>query len=384
MNHFVSTSNDNLPAKKELGLSVTPLIILGVLLAIGLRMLAASMGQNYDMKSYRVVADIVCAGGNVYAETHRYNYGPVWFYIVGGLYTLFLKLFTSKMAFHYLVAMFLSLADLGIFFILWKKFTIKTAFFFFLNPVSIIITGYHSQFDNLALLFGLWSVAILDEPRGMHSFKQIAASLFLLGLSITTKHILFLFPLWLAVKFRNRWQKLLALFFPPLIFLISFLPYWNIGHEGIIQNVFLYKSFNNAPLLNLFFPLPNDSIVPQCIFFAVLAAGAVLFNKESPLHSLLIYTAMLVTFSSAIANQYLAIVVPFIAVFPNLVLVAYTVGATWFLLADKMGLHIEAIQQYTPSYINYTLLIFLLFIGFSWHLIKVTFDMRNPCNPPQS
>jgi len=372
MSNFATAARGNSQIITGRWFQLTLPIIIGIILAIILRLYAASLGQNYDMKSYRVVANIVCAGGNVYAETNRYNYGPVWFYIVGGLYSLFLKLCTSKPAFHYLVALFLSLADLGIFFILWKRFTIKTAFLFLLNPVSIIITGYHSQFDNLALLFGLWSAAILEDHLGSHNPKQLTASLLLLGLSITTKHILFLFPLWLAVKFKNNRHRILVLLSPPLIFLVSFLPYWKIGHEGIIQNVFLYKSFNNAPLLNLIFSLPNDSIVPQCIFFTMLAAGALLFRKAAPFHSVLIYTAMLVTFSSAVANQYLAIVVPFIAAFPNFALIAYTAAATWFLMADKMGLHIEAIQQYTPSGINYTLLISLLFIGLSWHLIKNT------------
>jgi len=48
------------------------------------------------------------------------------------------------------MAGFLSLVDLGIFFVLWKKFGRPAAALFFLNPISVIITGYQSQFDNLA------------------------------------------------------------------------------------------------------------------------------------------------------------------------------------------------------------------------------------------
>ena len=289
------------------------------------------------------------------------------------------KLFQSKLAFHYMVAMFLSLVDLGIFFVLWKKFSIKGAFLFLLNPVSIIITGYHSQFDNLALLFGLWSAVILDCPRSKYTFKQFAAGIILLGLSITTKHLLFLFPIWMAFKLKNNWHRLAVLTLPPLIFIASFLPYWKLGQKGILENVFFYKSYNNAPLLNLFFPQPNDSIVPQIVFFIILASGALLFRKQSPLHALLIYTAMLVTFSSAITNQYLAIVAPFVAVFPNLALIAFTVAASWYLMADQGGLHIVTIQQYTPSFLNYKLMILLLFSGFSLFIFKMS---RGKVNNP--
>ncbi|CAM8376021.1 hypothetical protein MCEMHM7_00896 [Candidatus Methylopumilus planktonicus] len=49
---------------------------------LGIRLFCASRGYNWDVDSYRVVADIVARGGNVYQETGRYNYGPIWFYIL--------------------------------------------------------------------------------------------------------------------------------------------------------------------------------------------------------------------------------------------------------------------------------------------------------------
>lgn len=366
-----STTSPTCPKVGE-WLNFSPLIICGIILAVGLRMFAASLGQNYDLLSYRIVAKIVCAGGNVYSETTRYNYGPIWFYILGAAHSLSVKIFHSKTAFHYLIALFLSLVDLGIFFSLWKKFSLKAAFLFLLSPVSIIITGYHSQFDNLALLFGLWSVLIFDNNRKEYTPKQLTWGILLLSLSITTKHLLFLFPLWLALKITNNWHKLLVLVAPPIIFIASFLPYWAIGHEGIVQNVFLYKSHNDAPFVNFFFPQLVNYINPQVLFFAILSAGALLFQKQPPLRSLLTYSAMLVIFSSAFANQYLVIVAPFIAVFPNLAFIAYTATATWFLLINDSGLNITTIQHYTPAIINYRLLIALLFLGFCWFTYKTT------------
>ena len=37
------------------------------------------------------------------------------------------------------------------------------AYLFFLNPISIIITGDHNQFDNLALLLGLLSTLFIGD-----------------------------------------------------------------------------------------------------------------------------------------------------------------------------------------------------------------------------
>jgi hypothetical protein len=54
------------------------LFITGVAIGVGLRIWVSTLGYNFDFESYAVVASIIDSGGNVYAETHRYNYGPVW------------------------------------------------------------------------------------------------------------------------------------------------------------------------------------------------------------------------------------------------------------------------------------------------------------------
>jgi len=51
------------------------LFITAVAIGIGLRIWVSTFGYNFDFESYAVVASIIDSGGNVYAETHRYNYG---------------------------------------------------------------------------------------------------------------------------------------------------------------------------------------------------------------------------------------------------------------------------------------------------------------------
>src|SRR5438067_1863227 len=53
---------------------------------VAARLMLPRLGFNFDAVSYRIVGDIVTSGGNVYAETQRYNYGPVWFLILGALH----------------------------------------------------------------------------------------------------------------------------------------------------------------------------------------------------------------------------------------------------------------------------------------------------------
>ncbi len=57
------------------------IIVIGTLI----RLAIAQRGYNFDIASYRIVADIMANDGNVYLETQRYNYGPIWFYILSFL-----------------------------------------------------------------------------------------------------------------------------------------------------------------------------------------------------------------------------------------------------------------------------------------------------------
>lgn len=61
-----------------------------VICALGImaRFFVMQLGHNYDFESYMIVGDIVSKGGNVYAETYRYNYGFVFFFIQGLGYKL--------------------------------------------------------------------------------------------------------------------------------------------------------------------------------------------------------------------------------------------------------------------------------------------------------
>jgi hypothetical protein len=204
---------------------------LPVVLAVGLtaRFWAGTCGHNYDLGSYWVVVDLVEHGQNVYAGTNRYNYGPVWFHLLH----LFDWLAGGNSAgFRFLIIGFLSAADALIAWILWRKFGRLVAAWFFLNPVSIMITGYGNQFDNVAILLGLWAVLLLGDDFEGPIDRRKFAGLVVLGLSLMTKHVFFAFPFWLAVRQRGLWQKGVVLLVPVAVFLAGFAPYWAGGRAS--------------------------------------------------------------------------------------------------------------------------------------------------------
>jgi hypothetical protein len=327
-----------------------------IILGVALRLLAPLRGHNYDVDSYRIVADIVAAGGNVYNGTTRYNYGPIWFHILHGLDLL--PWFGDGNALRWKVATFLTVVDVGLFVFLLRRYSLAVAALFFLNPISIIITGYHSQFDNVAVLLGLLAAASYGDARGR---GVRALALVGLGLSLSVKHILFMFPFWLAFKERGWRAKSAVILIPYLVFLGGFLFYLP-GIEGIAKNVFGYRSFDNAPLWSIFLPDAVLSVVPKFLLFAgALFVLGFYWRKKSALDSLHFYLISLVVFSSALANQYLAICTPSIAVLWNWGYALYTVAATAFLVVEKSGLHLFI--DWNAGFGNYKPLIFLLAVG---------------------
>ena len=347
------------------------LIVAGTII----RLAVAQRGYNWDIASYRIVADIAASGGNVYVETPRYNYGPIWFYILSFLDTLPFPITDPLLSLRWKVSSFLTLTDIGIATCLYRWYGLKVASLFFLNPISIIITGYHSQFENLAILIALLSIKTLDDNSNAFSYRSLGG-LCLLGLSLSIKHVFFLFPLWLAFK-NTRWRdKLLTLAIPYAIFLAAFLPYLPEGGDGIMNHVFLYRSFANAPFWTGSAPsVIVDKIPLFFLFIGTLIILGLLIRTKNPLDSLFIYTISLVVFSSAVANQYLAICIIAISVHSNFMYTLYSIAGTIYLLASGDALHFKLFQHYlgsngNSSVIGYKELMFLLFLGLVQQLMS--------------
>lgn len=319
-----------------------------------------TFGHNFDFDSYLIVAEIMDKGQNVYAETTRYNYAPFWFHLLHSLYQIAGK---EPVLFRYLLVATLTLVDVLIFTIIYKKVGQAAALIFFLNPISIIISGYHNQFENIAILFSMLAVLIVGDNFQKSPDRQKLLGAIFLGFSLLVKHIFFLFPLWMAVKEKRWLSKVMWITIPILIFLLSFLPYWADGQVGIMQNVFNYRSLNNEFFYWLFVPPAMQLLFSStAVWFALLFGSALIFRKKSGFDSLLYYTCILVMASPSVANQYLVIVLPFAAVNFNPFTLTYMLLGTIHLFIDGSGLNL--LQNDTRyGVLFYPVLVVLLLLG---------------------
>ena len=229
-----------------------------------LRVLMAALGHNFDLESYEIVADIVLNGDSVYANTTRYNYGPIWAYILA-----FLKLIASigsynQKLFHELIVICLFAAEVFLYRGIYKQTKNNLLILLLLfNPISIVIIGHHSQFDILAICLAYYAYLNIKN-------KKYNTAILLLGISYSVKHIMVFFPLMLLfnqeISLKER-VKLLTI--PALIFALSFMPFYN-DFEAIKTNVLSYQFNNNQTFLKHLLDLAIPGFITKMGFFKLL------------------------------------------------------------------------------------------------------------------
>ena len=259
------------PGEGRLASPSAILVGAGILAGFGLRLwLAWGPYGNYDQTSWGLVGEIAARGGNVYAETARYNYGPLWF--------LLLSLFhraaeATGWPLHFVVRGFLTLADAGnavLLGLLAREVGIRSAragaLVYALSPVAILVVGYHGQFDNLAAL-PLLGAALLVLRGG--TAPRLAPVWALATLALCLKHLC-LFSVWMLLVYAAGGVRRAAVLMAGslAVFVAQFLPWLEEGAGGIVQNVFRYSGIPRP--YGLTTVLPRG--VAAVLFVAVLAA----------------------------------------------------------------------------------------------------------------
>jgi hypothetical protein len=313
------------------------LFAVAALASIAAKVVLASRWSDFDLISYGTVASLVLHGKSVYANTEYYNYGPLWSFFLAGLRQISSLLPTMRQDLHIMVAAFLAVVDVALAALLATKYRYDAGIFFLCCPVTVLLTGSYSQFDNFALLAGLAAWLLVRE--GDAGWRRILGSAGLLGLSIVIKHIFFLFPFWLLFwsKLGSLGKRLAYVVISCGIFAVSFLP-WAAdpaSRLGIYQHVFHYRSRFFYSLLHLFAASPDFwSVSPHetsaltLIWIAVLLAAGIKVGRGNtelfPMYLLAMFAV-----SPALNDYYFALPMLACAVF-------FPSWPVWALLSTAM------------------------------------------------
>lgn len=156
------------------------LLLAGALL-IRLVVAYTDPGASYDIDSYRIQAQAVLNGQNIYEMTYRYPYPPVWMYMPAASWRL---ADWFPIPFYFWVKLPAIVADLLIGWLLasWpnsvgiKNPNWRAALYLF-NPIAILISAGHGQFDSIVILFVLLAVRFLLDRHLARSALSLSVSI---------------------------------------------------------------------------------------------------------------------------------------------------------------------------------------------------------------
>lgn len=294
------------------------IIALGIATLVKLVLAAVTIGTN-DVTTWRVFADnAMLCGGCVYHLPGPYgdpfNHPPFMIH--------FLKLIgTSTAWFPFLLRLPAILADVGTVLVITRlipEISTRLLVLLALNPVSILISGYHGNTDPLMIFFVVLTIYLLKTDR----LKWAAAAF---GMAINIKVVpLLLVPAILIHIWNRRSARGVVLFvsIATVVVLALSLPYIlsnplaigkaTLGYSG------MYGKWGTARIL-IAFPLSRAgheiaARVIQTLIIAVTLTLAFYLNKRK---ADLVYQIGLIFFlffflTPSLAVQYLSWPVPFI------------------------------------------------------------------------
>ena len=288
------------------------------------RVLIALRGSNADFKAWFENTKVLRNGGNLYSGNEAYGYGPVWMFILR-FADLAQNIFSeNRQVFRLVIILVLTTFDLMIAIFIAKKFSIAGGLMFFVNPISVIITGYHNQFDNLAVLVGIGAILVISEAEFGNQQKTLWFGLVLIGLSLAVKQVLLFYPIWLFFRAGTLRHRLTRATVPYVIYLACFTP-WATSVESvkiIFEEVFLERRGRSGIILSLLvenysdYDTPYSPVVSLIAFslwiISVFAFGWIMRNR-SITHSLVVYLVVMLAFAPAYSQQQL--ILPLLAVF---------------------------------------------------------------------
>lgn len=299
-----------------------------VTIAIGTlaRVLIAERGHNGDFQSWIWCVTVMRDGVSVYSGSANYGFGPIWMFVLKfadmaqGIFP------DNRQVFRLVIILILTAFDLAIAILIAKKFSRLAGLLFFINPVSIIISGFHNQFDNFAIFISLSGILLLDSIKLDEKKKSWWLGLALIGLSLAVKHILLFFPIWLFFRAGTFRQRISRMIFPYSVYLVCFIPWLTSINQIkiIVEENYFKKGGELAALLTLFGTDAEwrisgfiDGELVRKIVYVIWLTGVLVFGwimrNRSLVHSLLIYLVVMVGLAPEYSQQQL--ILPLLAVF---------------------------------------------------------------------
>jgi hypothetical protein len=343
-------------------------VSLATLLAFTMRAIPAVVfnhGADYDIASYRTIGRLVLAGRDIYADPAAFGLYP---YLPGQMWLSALALLLSQhlaVPFVVLAKIPAVLADTAIVPCIIGGLrrrgvaptrALACGLVYAVNPVSIMISAYHGQFDALPLLGCMiaWSLLETRDDAGV-GHAALAGAGVALGVAILTKTWpVLLLPVYVLAL--RSWSSRLVLgivaFVVPVTVTMSYAFLHQASLRTIAHVIMSYGSVGGWWGLGLVLGVARASHLISAIQYRrlsqisellVLAAvGGYLWHTKTRdiAHNCVLVILIFFTISASLSIQYLVWIVPFMVIdlsLPSLMIIAFIVFSSIALVINYMG-----------------------------------------------
>jgi hypothetical protein len=294
--------------KISISVSVIWILLLGAILRIGL--IYISMGiSNFDLDSYNIIGSTALMKADIYASVAPLHHPYLPFILYFEMAATYLKGhgFDATIILKLLFSLF-DVCNIYMLYLLSNK-NKTIAFLYSINPVTILITSFHGQFDSIPLFFILAAIFFLKKK-----IKSLTYLAFSFAILIKTWPIILSFYVLKHAK-AFKWMFLLILI--PGFFVILYLNIFNGDLLKMVQTIVNYRGIYNIYGITLIiFKLFHIDMLKYSFTSLIFGFSLMLFvlsyrkkNIEQEILGLLLF---LFTFTLTFGMQWLSWLVPFI------------------------------------------------------------------------
>lgn len=334
-------------------------ILIGIALLV--RLVPAFLlpvGAGHDIQSYRLVADALLAGEDVYtsAAVGRHPYFPLFMYVIGASLYLSLHTFIPFVTWVKLVPIVCDVVITGVIFISAQKmgkskdFSAFLALLFALNPISVLVSAYHGQFDSIPILL------LLLAWYFWHFKRDVTVSSVFLGFAVLVKTwpivflpiIFFRLPIW-----KDKFKYVMIVFAIPILFTMAYVLWFSSDPEPMLRRALTHigptgywgpgSIFAVASCVDEGFQTGLDVLkeINRWLVISVAVFSLWATRKNSTLDALLTILLCILAVNMGMGMQWLLWIVPFaILAFDIRWLNIYSFAGIIFLGVHLFGYHL--------------------------------------------
>ncbi|MBI5122361.1 hypothetical protein HZA75_00720 [Candidatus Roizmanbacteria bacterium] len=288
--------------KKNFSLSLKHSVIVGLLIRLVITFIFYKSSSN-DLTSFLDAGKVILNKQSIYPTL----YFPFFPYL--GALALSLKSFLSPLIFLKLIFTFFDLGNIFLVYLLSKK-NLNQTLLYVVNPITIISSNIHGQFDVIPLFFLLLAVYLFNKRKEALSMTAISLAIF-----TKTWPALFIIPIF--KKLKNKFLVML-IFVIPLMSVFFHSWYFKTPILKILMPIKNYRGvygyWGIGNILILLWPKIDASIIQflRRIFFVVLFIFSFYPNNKNLIKNIFKIMLFFFVFTLTFGSQWLAWLVPFI------------------------------------------------------------------------